>query len=93
MLGERVCPSSGHDDVIERPNIDQLERFFDGLGQHMIGFAWIGLPAGVVMNQHGADDIGAKCRLADFARIDRTLSQRPVKENVVPGSTVTRPDG
>ena len=81
-LGKGRELAVGHDEVIERPDVDERERLLQRLGQELIGTAGLGHARRMVVRKDHRRGIARERGLDDFARINAGLRERAAEEFV-----------
>ncbi len=72
-LCQRCRGMGGHDKMIEKADIDQLQGVLDAGGQMDVGIAGLRRTGRMVMRDDGRPSIMCECALHDLARVDERL--------------------
>ena len=86
--GQRGCLAVADDQVVQQPDIDQIERRFQPCRDAFIGLAGFGDARWVIVGEDDRGGVDRKGLLDDLAGIDRSTVDRATKQLVEPEDSV-----
>jgi hypothetical protein len=89
LLCEARDVAAGDDQVIENPDVDECQRILQARGDQLVGLAWFGDAARVVVREDDCGGVVLQGFLNDFARVDACAVDRAAEELLTGDEPVT----